>query len=58
MKKKSARGVPDFSRHTPHARDGRTPDSAQSPGGKPKRGPQPARILPKATSVKSGQRGQ
>ena len=57
MKKKSPRGIPDFSRQ-PHPRDGKTPESTQQSGAKSKRGPQPSRILPKATSVKSGQRGQ
>jgi hypothetical protein len=57
MKKKSPRGIPDFSRQ-PHPRDGRTPESTQQPGAKPKRGPQPARIVPKASSIKTGQRGQ
>lgn len=57
MKKKSPRGIPDFSRQ-PHPRDGRTPEPAQQSGAKPKHGPQPSRVLPRATSVKSGQRGQ
>lgn len=59
MKKKSARAIPDFSRKPNRDKSGKLPESAHAPGAiKPKRGPQPSHVLPKAGSSKSGQRGQ
>ena len=58
MKKKSPRGVPDFSRQASRPKDAARPDAA----GQPKentRAPAPApRVKPQSTSTKSGQRGQ
>jgi hypothetical protein len=57
MKKKSPRGIPDFSRHHP------TPEARlAAPGNAAKAAPPPASprpvVKPQATSQKSGRRGQ
>ena len=57
MKKKSPRGIPDFSRQSSRPKDAGaadpSPPAKSKPGGAP-----PPRPKPQSTSSKSGQRGQ
>ena len=58
MKKKSPRGIPDFSRQGPRPKDAARPDApAQTKGSAHAPAPAP-RVKPQSTSAKSGQRGQ
>ena len=57
MKKKSPRGIPDFSSKSHPARDHSVPGSVV-PGKVKKGGMMPVNVKPKATSSKSGQRGK
>ena len=54
MKKKSSKGVPDFSRQTPAAA-GQRPAAGKKSTSAPAR---PPSVKPQATSSKSGRRGQ
>ena len=64
MKKKSPRGIPDFSRRTPGAKDSGMPETSKGskgskskpPGGSP-RGGAPS-STPQSTPPKGGQRGK
>ncbi|MBV9880294.1 MAG: hypothetical protein JO180_07355 [Gemmatirosa sp.] len=60
MHKKSPRGVPDFSRHTPTPREAGAPGShAPTPEGKRAAPPAPRPAAkPQSTNAKSGRRGQ
>jgi hypothetical protein len=59
MKKKSPRGIPDFSRQASRPKDAPRPGDAQAPSKGGTRAPAPApRVKPQSTSAKSGQRGQ
>ena len=56
MKKKSPRGIPDFSRHAPKDRP---PAGQKAPDSRPAPAPTPApAVKPQSTSSKSGRRGQ
>ena len=58
MKRKSPRGIPDFSAKPQRSKDAPHGDAAAPPkGGVHKPAPAP-RVKPQATSAKSGQRGQ
>jgi len=57
MKKKSPRGIPDFSPKSSHAKGTGVP-GAILPGKGKKGGTMPVNVKPKATSSKSGQRGK
>ena len=58
MKKKSPRGIPEFSRQRSRPKDGGVPDPAGTAKSKV-HGTSPApRTKPQSTSSKSGQRGQ
>ena len=61
MKKKSARDIPDFSRHPTQVATGTGTHGAppqQQAAGKPAHQPAPPAVKPHATSAKSGRRGQ
>jgi hypothetical protein len=59
MKKKSARDIPDFSRHpTQMAAGHHGVQPPQQQSGKPARQAPPPTVKPHATSAKSGRRGQ
>jgi hypothetical protein len=55
MKKKGSRAIPDFSRHPPRPKDGAIQPLAPRRAAAP--APHPT-VKPKATSAKSGRRGQ
>jgi len=55
MKRKSPRGIPDFSRQSPRSKDAPAADSA--PSTKPGKAPQP-RVKPQSMPSKAGQRGK
>lgn len=57
MKKKSPRGIPDFSPKSRPAKDHGVPGSVV-PGKVKKGGMMPVNVKPQATSSKSGQRGK
>lgn len=57
MKKKSPRGIPDFSRQSPRPKGAGSPGDMARPKGKGQ-GAQPVRSKPQGTSSKSGQRGK
>ena len=54
MKKKGPRSIPDFSRKPAQ----RTPGAAPDPGASTQQRPRDVVVKPKATSSKSGRRGQ
>jgi hypothetical protein len=57
MKKKSPRGIPDFSRQSSRPKDAGAADPSAPAKSKPGGAP-PPRPKPQSTSSKSGQRGQ
>jgi hypothetical protein len=57
MKRKGPRDIPDFSRHPKSGRDGTVPQTTDAKPARPNAPPQPA-VKPRATSAKSGRRGQ
>lgn len=58
MKKKSPRGIPDFSRQGTPAKNKGPADTAAPSKPAPRAGSQAPRAKPQATSSKSGQRGK
>lgn len=58
MKRKSPRGIPDFSHRPAPARDAAQSPTSATPARPAARPATPTRAKPKATSAKSGQRGR
>lgn len=58
MKKKSPRGIPDFSRAPSRPKDAARPDDAAKAKGAKRAATSAPRAKPQATSSKSGQRGK
>ncbi|HZF69040.1 MAG TPA: hypothetical protein VEZ47_13445 [Gemmatirosa sp.] len=58
MKKKSPRGIPDFSRQATRPKDASKPDAAATDKRSARTAPPPPRAKPQSSSAKSGGRGK